>query len=144
MSINKNILFAKLEKFIKEKYQQPDKELIIKLCKQIIFNDPTKSCIIKGKQSDWNDLPATKSLFQSAVNCGLPIGNLTSQVFANFYMDTFDHYIKHDHFLHTGQAHGFIPVSRSSRCRFVSGGCCRFIILLHCGIEQIQFVFLSQ
>ena len=68
MSINKNILFAKLEKFIKEKYQQPDKELIIKLCKQIIFNDPTKSCIIKGKQSDWNDLPATKSLFQSAVD----------------------------------------------------------------------------
>ena len=23
-------------------------------------------------------------------------GNLTSQIFANFYMDTFDHYVKHD------------------------------------------------
>jgi len=96
MSIDKNVLSAKLEKFINEKYQATDKDLIVKLCKQIIFNDPTKNCIIKGNKSDWNDLPVTKSLFHSAENCGLPIGNLTSQVFANFYMDSFDHYVKHD------------------------------------------------
>jgi RNA-directed DNA polymerase len=66
MSINKNILFAKLEKFI------------------------------KGNKSDWDALPQTKSLFHSQPNCGLPIGNLTSQVFANFYMDSFDHFVKHD------------------------------------------------
>lgn len=96
MSINKTILFAKLEKFIKEKYQSTDKDLLIKLCKQIIFNDPTKNCIIKGYKSDWDNLPQTKSLFHSKPNCGLPIGNLTSQVFANFYMDSFDHFIKHD------------------------------------------------
>ena len=96
MSINKNILFTKLEQFIKEKYQQADKELVIKLCKQIIYNDPTKNCIIKGSKSDWSDLPQTKSLFHSQPNCGLPIGNLTSQVFANFYMDSFDHFVKHD------------------------------------------------
>ena len=41
-------------------------------------------------------MPETKSLFHSKPNCGLPIGNLTSQVFANFYMDTFDHFVKHD------------------------------------------------
>lgn len=96
MSINKNILFAKLEQFIKEKYQAPDKELIIKLSKQVILNDPTKNCIIKGYKSDWDNLPQTKSLFHSKPNCGLPIGNLTSQVFANFYMDSFDHFVKHD------------------------------------------------
>jgi len=96
MSINKNILFAKLEPFIKVKYHSPDKDLIIKLCKQIIYNDPTKNCIIKGKRSDWYALPETKSLFHSKPNCGLPIGNLTSQVFANFYMDSFDHFVKHD------------------------------------------------
>jgi RNA-directed DNA polymerase len=96
MSINKNILFTKLEQFINEKYYQSDKELLIKLCNQIIFYDPTKNCIIKGNKNDWNDLPQTKSLFHSQPNCGLPIGNLTSQVFANFYMDTFDHHIKHD------------------------------------------------
>jgi len=96
MSINKNILFAKLEKFIKEKYQSTEKDLLIKLCKQIIFNDPTKNCIVKGNKSDWDNLPPNKSLFHSKPNCGLPIGNLTSQVFANFYMDSFDHYCKHD------------------------------------------------
>jgi hypothetical protein len=96
MSINKNILFANLEKFINEKYQATDKGLLIKLCKQIIFNDSTKNCIIKGNKSDWDALPPNKSLFHSKLNCGLPIGNLTSQVFANFYMDSFDHFVKHD------------------------------------------------
>ena len=96
MSISKNILFAKIEQFINEKYQSTDKDLILKLCKQVIFNDPTKNCIIKGNKSDWNALPSTKSLFHSKPNCGLPIGNLTSQVFANFYMDSFDHFVKHD------------------------------------------------
>tara|TARA_Y100000385_G_scaffold276988_1_gene323384 strand:+ start:700 stop:1920 length:1221 start_codon:yes stop_codon:yes gene_type:complete len=96
MSINKNILFSKLEHFISEKYHQSDKELILKLCKQIIYNDPTKNCNIKGHKNDWHDLPQTKSLFHSEENCGLPIGNLTSQVFANFYMDSFDHFVKHD------------------------------------------------
>lgn len=96
MSINKIVLFSKLKQFIKEKYNAPDKDLLIKLCKQIIFNVPTKNCITKGDKSDWDNLPQTKSLFHSKPNCGLPIGNLTSQVFANFYMDSFDHYMKHD------------------------------------------------
>ena len=34
-----------------------------------------------------------KSLFYSPPNCGLPIGNLTSQVFANFYMHHFDAFV---------------------------------------------------
>lgn len=96
MSINKNILFEKLEYFIRQKYHSADIELIIELCKKTIFNNPTQSCIIKGQRIDWDDLPVTKSLFHSKSSCGLPIGNLTSQVFANFYLDSFDHYIKHD------------------------------------------------
>ncbi len=32
--------------------------------------------------------------YQTAQNCGLPIGNLTSQYFANFYLSATDHYIK--------------------------------------------------
>ncbi len=96
MHINKNMLFQKLEKFINKKYNKPDKTLILHLCKQIIYNEPTKNCIIKGKRTNWDNFPNTKSLFHAKENTGLPIGNLTSQIFANFYMDTFDHYIKHD------------------------------------------------
>jgi hypothetical protein len=94
MHINKNILWQKLEIFINQKYQNSDKSLILKLTKQVIFNNPTQNCIIKGKRSNWQDLPKNKSLFHSPLNCGLPIGNLTSQVFANFYMNTLDHYVK--------------------------------------------------
>ncbi len=95
MHINKNILFEKLIRFVNERYFCADKELLINLCKKVIFNDPTQHCIIKGKRSNWEGLPNDKSLFHSAPNCGLPIGNLTSQVFANFYINTFDHYVKH-------------------------------------------------
>lgn len=96
MHIDKNILFEKLQIFIREKYKERDKELLLQLCQKIIYNDPAKNCSIKGKQSNWDGLPPDKSLFYSPENCGLPIGNLTSQVLANFYMSIFDHFIKHD------------------------------------------------
>lgn len=96
MHINKNILFEKLENFINEKYLFDDKELILKLFNKVIFNDPTKNCVIKSIKNEWNDLPSDKSLFYSPSNFGLPIGNLTSQILANFYMNSFDHFVKHD------------------------------------------------
>lgn len=96
MHINKNILWQKLELLIQQEYHKADKALILKLCKQVVFNNPTVNCIIKGKHGNWSSLPNNKSLFHSPKNCGLPIGNLTSQVFANFYMDTLDHFVKHD------------------------------------------------
>ena len=68
--------------------------MVISLCKQIIYNYPTKNCIIKGKKSNWDSLPKNKSLFHSPPNCGLHIGNLISQVFVNFYMNHFDQYLK--------------------------------------------------
>ncbi len=94
MHINKEILFSRLEKIIEAKYKLQDKELVLAICHKIIFNSPTKNCIIKGSSKNWDGLPKNKSLFQSPANCGLPIGNLTSQIFANFYMSAFDHFIK--------------------------------------------------
>ena len=96
MHINKNTLVESLERFINEKYQQEDKTILLQLCRQVIYNDCRNNCIIKGKPSNWNNLPKSKSLFHSPEGAGLPIGNLTSQIFANFYMDRFDHYLKHD------------------------------------------------
>lgn len=94
MHINKRILFNRLEKFIKTKYQKKDKELVLEICYKIINNSSIENCIIKGSFKNWNGLPTNKSLFHSPQNCGLPIGNLTSQIFANFYMNAFDHFIK--------------------------------------------------
>lgn len=68
--------------------------LIYYLIEKIIFNDPTKNCIIKGVSSDWEGLPDNKSLFHAMPGCGLPIGNLTSQLFGNIYLTEFDHFVK--------------------------------------------------
>ena len=37
-----------------------------------------------------------KSLFTTKTGYGLPIGNLTSQVFANFYLTEFDQFLKEE------------------------------------------------
>lgn len=71
-------------------------DLIIYRIEKVIYNDPTQGCIIKGKRSDWKNLPYTKSLFHAEKDCGLPIGNLTSQLFGNVYMNEFDHFVKRD------------------------------------------------
>ena len=65
-----------------------------KVIHDIIYNDPTEKWIFKGHQSDYNWLPPSKSLFNTPDDCGLPIGNLTSQLFSNIYLNDFDHYMK--------------------------------------------------
>ncbi len=98
MAMNKHLLYKKV---ITELSRQKEKlnfdyDLIIYLVQKVIFNDPTQDCIIKGKRSDWKNLPYTKSLFHAEKDCGLPIGNLTSQLFGNVYMNEFDHFVKRD------------------------------------------------
>jgi RNA-directed DNA polymerase len=43
----------------------------------------------------FESVPRHKSLQHAAPGKGLPIGNLTSQFFANLYMDGLDQYVKH-------------------------------------------------
>ena len=65
----------------------------LNLCYLIIYNNPTLNCIMKGNLSDWGKIPPEKSLFNCSEYRGLPIGNLTSQMFANLYLSDFDKYI---------------------------------------------------
>ena len=96
MAMNKSILFNQIKNTLNKKKDKInfDYNLILSLIETIIFNEPTQNCIIKGSRKDWNNLPTNKSLFHSAKNCGLPIGNLTSQLFGNIYLNEFDHWIK--------------------------------------------------
>ncbi len=71
-----------------------DYDLLFFLSRVIIMNNPLDNCIIRGSSADWKGLPRSKSLFYSTKGCGLPIGNLTSQLFSNVYMNVFDNYIK--------------------------------------------------
>ncbi len=67
---------------------------VLYLTRQIVMLDCTASCNIRGRASDWYDLPSSKSLFCSPRGCGLPIGNLTSQLFSNVYLNVLDQYMK--------------------------------------------------
>lgn len=109
MSIHRGKLMQKLKDMVTEQafaaHQfrstkgRPDTDIDYKtlsyLLEQVVFHNPTTDCIVKSNKSDWKDLPPSKSLFCSAPDCGLPIGNLTSQLFSNVYLHRFDNYMKH-------------------------------------------------
>lgn len=93
MSINKNILFEKLDNFMKNNIKwinEKEYEFYRNIAYKIIYNCPQKNCIKKSPESAWDDLPKDKSLFSCDDYHGLPIGNLSSQIFANFYLSNFD------------------------------------------------------
>ena len=95
MAMDRSILYKKIESKLRTvKNADFDIELILYLIYTVIFNDPTKNCHIKGKRSDWNGLPKSKSLFFSKQGRGFPIGNLTSQLFGNIYLDELDHLVR--------------------------------------------------
>ncbi len=89
MSLKKDILFDLISKRIKN----PE---ILWLAKIIIFNDPIKNFTSKGNKSLFAKIPPHKSLFCVPENQGLPIGNLTSQFFANVYLNELDQFAKHN------------------------------------------------
>lgn len=93
MSINKNTLWTMLHRFIKTRYTGPYKNIIMWLTKKIVLHHPEQNCIKKTPERMWNNLDNNKSLFTCNKNCGLPIGNLTSQCFSNFYLYLFDTYM---------------------------------------------------
>lgn len=91
--IDKRILYRKLKQLIDTRYHNANKSTILFLIREVLRDNPTKNCKISGSKNAWIGLPKTKSLFFSGPNKGLPIGNLTSQIFANFYLNDFDHYV---------------------------------------------------
>ena len=60
----------------------------------IVFNRPQLNCVRKQPKSAWNCMPSDKTMFECDENHGVPIGNLTSQIFANLFLSVFDHWIK--------------------------------------------------
>jgi hypothetical protein len=93
--LNKDILFEKLLYDIEQSNLREHKR-ILWLAHRIIFYDPTTNYLFQGDKRDLLNLPPHKSLFKIPKNRGLPIGNLTSQFFANVYMNSFDHFVKRE------------------------------------------------
>ncbi len=89
-SIDKQVLYELIAKKVKN-------EEILWLTKTIIFHDSAHDIPprIQSRQSLFDKLPRDKSLFTAPRGKGLPIGNLTSQFFANVYLNDLDQFVKH-------------------------------------------------
>lgn len=67
------------------------------LLKQIIMDDPVKHVRQVGKKSDWKYVPKDKSLFFQPPGKGIVIGNLTSQLLSNIFLDyALDRFVFYD------------------------------------------------
>lgn len=89
MSIDKRILNRMLQEFINERYKDNDIKALKWLVEMVVMHCPQGSCVFHSPKIEWNDLPTNKSLFYQDEYHGLAIGNLTSQLFANFYLKPF-------------------------------------------------------
>ena len=65
------------------------------LWRQILFDDPVKKSRRRGTIRDWKVLPPEKSLYTQPPGRGIVIGNLTSQLVSNIYLDQLDRFIKY-------------------------------------------------
>lgn len=73
-----------------------DFDFISWLTKEIVLLNPIINCHIAGSKDDWIGLDKAKSLKNAGENKGLPIGNLTSQLFSNVYLNRFDQFMKRE------------------------------------------------
>lgn len=96
MHINREKLLKKvlwgLERQFARNYNKRYR-MIKHLLEVIIMDNPVKGAKIRGSYEDWRNLPPDKSLFAAKPGCGLVIGNVTSQVFSNIYLDMLDRFI---------------------------------------------------
>jgi RNA-directed DNA polymerase len=89
VSIDKQRLAALLDKQIIEPWWRA-------LAHQVLFHDPRVDVLVQGDPAALARIPAHKSLLNQDANHGLPIGNLSSQFFANVYLDVLDQHVKHE------------------------------------------------
>ena len=65
------------------------------LAELVLVHDPRPGAEIHGARELLARVPAGKSLLHQPAHLGLPIGNLSSQFFANVYLDQLDQFVKH-------------------------------------------------
>lgn len=87
----------KISKYREERWKDVvDMEFVGYLTCEIVMLNPINGCVLIGSPSEWDDLPHDKSLYFTPEGCGLPIGNLTSQLFSNVYLNEFDQFVKRE------------------------------------------------
>ena len=97
MSLPRKNLYSAVLSGLKKQF--PDRGFYFEICKylwyEIIMDDPTEGARKRGKPENWSPkiLPPSKSLFNQPPGQGIVIGNLTSQLLSNIYLDKLDKFI---------------------------------------------------
>jgi RNA-directed DNA polymerase len=89
VSIDKRILGRLIAEKVREPWWQ-------RLAELILFHDPRPGADVQSAASRLALIPPYKSLWTQPAHLGLPIGNLSSQFFANVYLNVLDQYVKHE------------------------------------------------
>ena len=88
VSIDKRVLARQLERRIADPWFRA-------LALQVLWHDPRDDYEIRSPRHLFNRVPQHKRLTTQPAHLGLPIGNLSSQFFANIYLDALDQFCKH-------------------------------------------------
>ena len=88
VSINKAVLLEQLQRQITEPWWMA-------LATTILMHDPRHDVEVRGTRAELALVPHHKSLFNAPQGYGLPIGNLSSQFFANVLLNDLDQFAKH-------------------------------------------------
>ncbi|MFN4360490.1 MAG: RNA-directed DNA polymerase [Hylemonella sp.] len=88
VSIDKAVLLEQLKRQVTEPWWMA-------LAEQILMHDPRHDVEVRGNRRELGLVPPHKSLFNAPADHGLPIGNLSSQFFANVLLDDLDQFVKH-------------------------------------------------
>lgn len=88
VSIDKRVLWPLLMQQIPERWWRG-------LTKTVLFHDPRADYVVRGNAATLAAVPAHKRLTNAGRYHGLPIGNLSSQFFANILLNELDQHVKH-------------------------------------------------
>ena len=92
-TIHRPTLYAMLCKRLDKSTLNPNHVLALRsLCHKLLANKVTEQVRDVAAAAR---LPAHKRLANAQPGCGLPVGNLTSQFFANVYLNALDQFVKH-------------------------------------------------
>jgi hypothetical protein len=87
-SINRYRVLEQIEALVPEEWLRV-------LIRQVVMHDPRETAIFRSSPALFELVPRHKSLLHAPEGFGLPIGNLTSQFFANVHLDALDQFAKH-------------------------------------------------
>jgi RNA-directed DNA polymerase len=88
VAIDKEVLRKQLAAKINEPWW-------LALAEQILMHDPREDYEVRSPAHLFNRVPQHKRLTAQPARLGLPIGNLSSQFFANVYLNALDQFAKH-------------------------------------------------